>query len=136
QFLVVLAVAVACAAADVSHILTPNSQVPIVRSDYELNPEGNTYKFAYQTGNDIYAQAEGIVRTISNDEAVHEVRGSYSYLSPDGTPVEVTYTAGPEGFVASGSHLPVGPPIPEAIQRSLEYIKSQPQYVEKPYKPL
>ncbi|XP_045773418.1 larval cuticle protein LCP-17-like [Maniola jurtina] len=121
QFLVVLTVAVACVAADVSHIVRPDEYVPIVRSLYDISPEGNSYRYSYETGNGISASAEGNTKIVDN-EPVMEVRGSYSYTSPDGTPVETTYFANEAGFVAQGSHIPVAPPIPEAIARSLAYI--------------
>lgn len=58
KFLVVLAVAVACASADVSHL---DAAAPVVRSDYEISPEG-AFQYAYETGNGISAQASGLVK--------------------------------------------------------------------------
>jgi hypothetical protein len=48
-------------------------------------------------------------------------------VSPEGTPITVTYTADENGFQAQGSHLPVAPPIPDAILKSLDLIaRTQP----------
>ncbi|CAH2227885.1 jg19862, partial [Pararge aegeria aegeria] len=132
KFLVVLAVAVACAAADVSHIVTPDYQVPIVRSSYEINPEGNAHQYAFETGNGIYAQAEGFLRNANSDTPVYEVKGSFSYKSPDGTPVETSYVADEFGYRPTGSHIPA---VPEAILRSLAYIKENTPVVERLSKP-
>ncbi|XP_045773420.1 larval cuticle protein LCP-17-like isoform X2 [Maniola jurtina] len=127
----------ACAAADVSHIVRSDDyEVPIVKSGYELSPEG-AFQYFYEAGNGIVAQADGVMKRVSSaDEPALEVRGSFRYISPDGTPVETTYVAGEQGYVASGSHLPVPPPIPELILRGLAYTAAhQPATVEKVYKP-
>ncbi|XP_052741399.1 larval cuticle protein LCP-17-like isoform X2 [Bicyclus anynana] len=134
KFLIVLAV-VAFAAADVSHVVNPDYQVPIVKSTYDISPEGQAFQYAYETGNNIYAQVEGDVKNFNSDQPTLQVRGSYKYTAPDGTPVETVYTADENGFLAQGSHIPVAPPIPELIQRSLDYIAAHPPVVEKVYKP-
>lgn len=41
------------------------------------------------------------------------MQGSYSYTSPEGKPITVTYIADELGFRAEGNHLPTPPPIPE-----------------------
>lgn len=48
------------------------------------------------------------------------VSGSFSYTAPDGQQIEVRYTAGQEGFVPQGAHLPTPPPIPAEIQKAIE----------------
>lgn len=59
-------------------------------------------------------------------------QGSYSYTAPDGTPISLTYVAnGAGGFQPEGAHLPVAPPIPEAIQRALDWIATQPSTTER-----
>ncbi|XP_014246834.1 cuticle protein 2-like [Cimex lectularius] len=60
-------------------------------------------------------------------------RGSYSYVDPSGQRRTVTYTAGKDGFQASGDHLPVGPaPQPQAAPPQAAYAPQgtpQPAYV-------
>lgn len=61
KFLVVLAF-VALASADISHVVrTDEFAAPIVRSDYNIAPQGD-FQYTYETGNGIVAQAEGVVR--------------------------------------------------------------------------
>lgn len=49
----------------------------------------------------------------TEDEA-NSVTGYYRYTTPDGTPIEVIYTAGVEGFKVYGAHLPAVPPAGSA----------------------
>ncbi|CAH0585858.1 unnamed protein product [Chrysodeixis includens] len=139
KFLVVLAVAVACASADVSHLVKDEASAPVVRSEYEISPEG-AYNYVYETANGIAAQASGVVQNANSEYPSLAVSGSYRYVSPDGTPVELSYVADGEGYKPVGSHLPVAPPVPEAIARSLAYIAAHPPspveaaaYVAKPF---
>jgi len=39
-------------------------------------------------------------------------QGSFSYTSPEGNPVQLTYVADEFGFRPEGSHLPVAPAVP------------------------
>lgn len=54
-------------------------------------------------------------------EVAENVQGSFAYTAPDGTPVQISYIANENGFQPVGNILPTPPPIPEAIQRSLEF---------------
>ncbi|XP_050351165.1 larval cuticle protein LCP-17-like [Nymphalis io] len=126
KLIVVLAVAVACAAADVSHVVrSDESQAPIVRSNYEIHPEGH-FEYAQETGNGIVSQAQGVVKNPNSENAALEVKGSVRYNAPDGTPVNLEYISDENGYRPTGSHIPVSPPIPELILRSLQYIADHP----------
>lgn len=63
-----------------------------------------------------YSQEDGVE---FNEEADSEGnrKGSYTYIDPNGQRRTVTYTAGKDGFHASGDHLPVpGFPVPSLSQ--------------------
>ncbi|ENN76008.1 hypothetical protein D910_08113 [Dendroctonus ponderosae] len=96
---------------------SPLNDVPIVRLDSE-NPGDGTYRYAYETGNDIAAQEEG-----SAQSGWNKAQGSYRFVSPEGQNFEISYTADENGYVPQGAHLPTPPPIPEAILKSLEVIR-------------
>ena len=79
--------------------------------------------FSYVTGDGQQVQAQGYLKNLGLKEAEGAAaQGSYSYTAPDGTPISVTWIADENGFRAEGAHLPTPPPIPEAIQRSLNLI--------------
>ncbi|XP_023307587.2 pupal cuticle protein Edg-78E [Lucilia cuprina] len=93
-----------------------NSEMQAEITKYRVAPtdENGVFKYAYATSNGIDVQAAG-----SPIESI----GIYSYISPEGVPIEVRYIADELGFHAVGRHLPRPPPIPDYILRSLEYIK-------------
>ncbi|PSN37147.1 Endocuticle structural glycoprotein SgAbd-2 [Blattella germanica] len=101
--------------------------VPIVAYNNDISHDGS-YAYSYQGGDGTTAQESGFLKNAGQrDLEAQTVQGSYSYTAPDGTPITVTYTADENGFRAEGAHLPVAPPIPEAILRSLELIaRTQP----------
>ncbi|XP_060535910.1 endocuticle structural glycoprotein SgAbd-2-like [Cylas formicarius] len=88
--------------------------IPVLKFDADNNGEGS-YRYAYETGNDISAQEEGDARGDGT-----KAHGSYSYVAPGGEKVSITYTADENGFQAQGSHIPTPPPLPEAIARALQ----------------
>ncbi|XP_034109383.1 larval cuticle protein 1-like [Drosophila albomicans] len=71
----------------------------------------------------------GVTEQRSGDEHGN-IKGSFSYTSPEGEHVLITYVADENGYQPSGAVLPTPPPIPVEIQRALEWIALHP-YVEK-----
>ncbi|XP_031765794.2 pupal cuticle protein 36a-like [Galleria mellonella] len=76
--------------------------------------DGETYSYAYETENGIYAEESGVA---TNGV---EAQGGFSYTGDDGQVYSIRYTADQNGFVPQGDHLPTPPPIPEEILRALE----------------
>ncbi|TNX48153.1 chitin-binding domain-containing protein, partial [Enterococcus faecium] len=70
-----------------------------------------------------YSQEDGVEFKEESDVNGNR-HGSYSYVDPSGQRRTVTYTAGKDGFRASGAHLPVAP-APVAPQPQYQ---PQPQY--------
>ncbi|KAG6440631.1 larval cuticle protein LCP-17 [Manduca sexta] len=130
KFLVVLAVAVACASADVSHIVKDEASAPVLKSSYDISPEGN-FQYLYETGNGIVAQADGSVKNVNSEYPAVGIVGGYKYTAPDGQVIDVVYKADENGYQPQGSHLPVAPPTPEPILRALAWIAAHPPAVEK-----
>ncbi|KAK2589154.1 hypothetical protein KPH14_001972 [Odynerus spinipes] len=77
-----------------------------------------------------YTQEDGVEFKEESD-INGDRRGSYSYVDPTGQRRTVTYTAGKNGFQATGDHIPVPPPqIPPQPQ-----YEPLPQYNPPDYQP-
>ncbi|XP_049822713.1 endocuticle structural glycoprotein SgAbd-2-like [Aethina tumida] len=145
---------VATVFADVSHIYRPHQytyqpvqhynpvpvpvqtyhtqqQIPILRQDQDVREDGS-YSYNYETGNGIAAQEQASVRAVGQDLA-KSAQGSYSYTSPEGELVQISYVADENGYQAAGSHIPTPPPVPAAIQRALDWIAAHPQPASQTY---
>ncbi|XP_069674219.1 endocuticle structural glycoprotein SgAbd-4-like [Periplaneta americana] len=109
--------AIAYAAAPPSNL----KEVPIIAYNSVFNGDGS-YKYSYESGDGTKAEESG--QLVGEAETV---RGSFSFVGKDGQTYSVTYTADENGFVPQAAHLPVPPPIPEAIQRSIEYNLAHPE---------
>lgn len=94
----------------------------ILRFEQSSNVDG-TYQYAYETDTGIRVEEQGSQKNIDENTSILGVTGSYEYAAPDGTIIRVTYVADENGFQPTGDHLPVAPPVPEAIQRALRYIQ-------------
>ncbi|PSN34789.1 hypothetical protein C0J52_06216 [Blattella germanica] len=84
-----------------------------------------------------YSQEDGVEFKEESDPSGNR-RGSYSYVDPSGQRRTVTYTAGKDGFVASGAHLPVAPPAPApqpGYQPQPQYNPPAPQQNYNNYNP-
>ncbi|KAJ1529664.1 hypothetical protein ONE63_006424 [Megalurothrips usitatus] len=153
KVLIVLAL-VAAAAADVSHLFGaqhhhhhhevaqtlksfdsfPSAQyqkpIAILRQVQDNSGLGD-YKYAFETENGIQVQEEAVLKNAGSKDEAKSAQGSYSYVGDDGQTYTVNWVADENGYRASGAHLPVAPEIPEAIQRSLQLIASQPQQLNQ-----
>ncbi|XP_034652133.1 endocuticle structural glycoprotein ABD-4 [Drosophila subobscura] len=100
-------------------------QIPIIRQEQEVNFDGS-YKYSYETGNGINVEEEGYLKNAGTDNAGQVAQGFFSYTSPEGIPIRITYLADENGFQPQGDHIPTPPPIPPAIQKALAYLATAP----------
>ncbi|XP_071447968.1 endocuticle structural glycoprotein SgAbd-2-like [Hetaerina americana] len=121
--LVLSAVLAASMAQFLPQIIKPIIPITAYSSDHA--PDGS-YAYSYTTANGISQQERGYLKNpgVKGAEA-NVAEGSSTYTSPEGIPISLRYFADENGFHAEGAHLPVSPPIPAAIQRSLEFIARQ-----------
>ncbi|XP_037920219.1 endocuticle structural glycoprotein SgAbd-2-like [Hermetia illucens] len=123
KFMVFVAlISVAFAAPE--HYISPEGGAEIKGYAADLRPDGS-YRYAYETSNGIAAQEEGV--------GSHHANGGFSYTSPEGIPIKIEYTADENGFHPDGAHLPIPPPIPEEILKSLQWNAAHPEEDDPQY---
>ncbi|CAD7090698.1 unnamed protein product [Hermetia illucens] len=114
----------ALAVAAPEHYISPEGGAEITGYSSDLSPDGS-YHYVYQTSNGIAAEESGV--------GAHQAQGGFSYTSPEGAPIKVSYTADENGFHPDGAHLPIPPPIPEEILKSLEWNAAHPEENDPQY---
>ncbi|VEN37516.1 unnamed protein product [Callosobruchus maculatus] len=105
--------------------LYENKHYNIIRLEQDSIPDG--YRYLYETENGILAEEEGHLAAVGQKEEAMQARGFFTYTGPDNVVYRVEYTSDENGFNPVGEHLPTPPPIPEAILRSLEYLRANGQ---------
>ncbi|XP_076055207.1 cuticle protein AM1159-like [Oratosquilla oratoria] len=110
---VILAALVALAVAD---------KLPVaVLHDERVAPEAGVYSTNVQLDNGISLSESGSAGSAGQTN----VQGSYSYVNEHGEEIVVHYSAGENGFVATGEHLPVAPEAPAYVAELLAIAEQQ-----------
>ncbi|VVC88179.1 unnamed protein product [Leptidea sinapis] len=99
---------------------TTEPAIPILRLSNEMDLDGSFSYEALGADQTHYVQ-HSRMENMGTDKEEQVVEGSYSYVGDDGQTYTVHYVADSNGYRASGNHLPVAPPIPEIIQRAVQY---------------
>ncbi|KAJ2949720.1 hypothetical protein O0L34_g15652 [Tuta absoluta] len=99
---------------------TTEPAVPILRLSNEMDLDGSFSYEALGADQTHYVQ-HSRMENMGPDKTEQVVEGSYSYVGDNGQTYTVHYIADANGFRASGDHLPVAPPVPEIIQRAVQY---------------
>nr|XP_022917615.1 pupal cuticle protein-like [Onthophagus taurus] len=100
---------------------SPNIRILYQRQEIDPN---HSYNWAYETEHGIKANEEGSLYTVANsqpDVEILKAEGAYSYTSPEGKEVQITYVADENGFQPEGDVIPK---VPEYILRALEYQRT------------
>lgn len=118
---------VACACAAVT--FEKSTPVTIIKQESDTKPDGS-YHYSFESEDGQGVEQTGHLKTIGKEVAVTS-EGSYHYTLPNGTVVSVKYIADENGFQPLGTHLPVAPPVPQAILRGLEFIRTHPHVEEE-----
>ncbi|XP_066943595.1 cuticle protein AMP1A-like [Macrobrachium rosenbergii] len=88
-----------------------SEEIAILRDDRDRDDYGR-YSLNVETANGIVLQGAG---SPDGPEGAVVASGSFSYTSPDGTPVRLQYVADENGFQPQSDLLPVAPEFPHPI---------------------
>lgn len=90
------------------------NDIVIVRSENEVHGGDGTFRWASELSDGNKHEQSGYIKAGPDPEnPIQVIQGSFSYFSPDGQPISVTYIADENGFQPQGEHLPTPPPVPE-----------------------
>nr|CAD7195051.1 unnamed protein product [Timema douglasi] len=107
--------------------LDPKEPIPILAQSNILNEDG-TFQNSYESADGTKAESSGTLKDLGDKEGPSSIiQGSYSFITPDGQLYELRYIADENGFQPQASFLPVAPPIPEEILKSLAYNAAHPE---------
>ncbi|XP_055919250.1 endocuticle structural glycoprotein SgAbd-3-like [Eupeodes corollae] len=101
---------------------------PVLVQESKIEADG-IFHVRLETAGGTKITQEGHLKHTSGVEDSEVVEGEFLFKGDDGKEYDVKYTADENGYQPQGEHLPTPPPIPEAIQRALQYIAAHP-YVE------
>ncbi|XP_059059955.1 larval cuticle protein LCP-22-like [Achroia grisella] len=106
-----------------ARVVSDARSASILRSESDISPDGS-YNYVYETDNGIAAQAQGTPRNFGGNPPVAPdvAQGSFSWTSPEGQVVSITYVADENGYQPQGDAIPTPPPLPPQIARALDYI--------------
>ncbi|XP_001361252.2 cuticular protein 47Eg [Drosophila pseudoobscura] len=98
-----------------------NEDANVLRSEAEVNVD--SFKYALELDNSVNVHQQG-----EQQGEQWVVKGDQAWTSPEGVPVSIQYVADENGYqvLAANPPLPTPPPIPEAIQRALDWIAAHP----------
>lgn len=83
-----------CAAAAAPQFL--QEPIAILKSTNELKPD-QSYSWEIETGNGIQAAENGYLKS-GGLEGTQSVQGYFQFLTPEGIPIQTSYTADENGF--------------------------------------
>lgn len=72
-----------------------DAQAETLRFESDVLPD--SFHYAYETSNNIKGQAAGQLKQIGKESAI-VAQGDFSYLSPEGQPIQLSYIADENGY--------------------------------------
>ncbi|EDW02343.1 endocuticle structural protein SgAbd-6 [Drosophila grimshawi] len=94
--------------------------VSIIDMQHIKNVDGS-YQYSHENSDGTSHQETSVVKNAGTEDEAMEVQGSYRYINENGETVEVSYTAGVDGFVPKGSII--NPEITAAAEAAKDLPK-------------
>ena len=85
----------------------PQEPAELLRSDSTQNENGE-FQYAFETSDPISVEAAGQPKQIGEDIGI-VMQGSYSFETPEGQTITITWKADENGFQPEGDAIPVAP---------------------------
>ncbi|RZC35318.1 Chitin bind 4 domain containing protein [Asbolus verrucosus] len=82
-----------------------NAAAYILRYDFDNSILGE-FSFGVETSDGFKHEQTGKLKNAGTEDEALSVKGSYSYVGPDGRTYTVNYTADENGFQPEGEHIP------------------------------
>ncbi|XP_017071035.1 endocuticle structural protein SgAbd-6 [Drosophila eugracilis] len=83
----------------------PQNDVEVLEYESENTGLGG-YKFSYKLSDGTSRTEEGVVNNAGTDNESISIRGSVSWVAPDGQTYTINFVADENGFQPEGAHLP------------------------------
>ncbi|XP_050295130.1 larval cuticle protein III/IV-like [Anthonomus grandis grandis] len=95
--------------------------VDIISSRADISPDGS-FQWSYQSADGTSQEQSG-----RPDVLGQIVQGNAEWYDPQGVRHNIVYVADANGYQAASADIPVGPPIPAAILKSLQWNARHPE---------
>ncbi|EDV41231.1 uncharacterized protein Dana_GF10917 [Drosophila ananassae] len=82
----------------------PQNEVEV--QEYESNVDLDGYKFSYKLSDGTTRTEEGVIKNAGQENESISIRGSVSWVAPDGQTYTINFVADENGFQPEGAHLP------------------------------
>lgn len=89
----------------------------VIKLKTQMSDLDGNYQYQYESSNGISSNEAGVAGQI--------VQGSTTWIAQNGEPLAISFVADENGYRPMGFHLPTPPPIPPAIQRALDHLKTK-----------
>ncbi|KAH8302056.1 hypothetical protein KR044_002306, partial [Drosophila immigrans] len=99
--LCLIAALILCAHADGRY-----DNIQVVRAEQEVNPD--SFRSNLELDNGVKQQQSGHLQGQGEEQAIVQ-QGSFSWISPEGEEVSLSFVADENGYQPTGSHLPKPP---------------------------
>lgn len=96
----------------------------VQQQNIDINPDGS-FQWSYQTDDGSSQQQNG--QQLPGPDGGQAVQGSAQWYDPEGGVHQLQYTADQNGYQPTSADVPIGPEIPAAILKALEWNAAHPE---------